>query len=375
MATDLGDRLVRWTKAGLIDEETAARIRQFEGEHAGAGRLRWPMLVALAFGAIMVATGILLFVSAHWDILSPHRRFTLVLMLVAIFHVVGATMAERFPAMSSTLHALGTVALGAGIFLAGQIFNLDEHWPGGIMLWALGPAVGMAMLGQAPQVALLAILAPAWLASEWFVATERAAFDGSRILASGVLLLALAYFTVPTRNTIDVRRRSLFWIGGVSLLPAAAFTALVASEVSRTPGTPHVTGTLRSLGWATAVALPTMLALLLRGKDAWPNLLAAAWVAALCNLRAVGGDAFLYAWWAIGATSLVAWGVRDAGRERINMGAAIFAATVIAFYFSEVMDKLGRSASLVGLGLLFLAGGWALERIRRRLISSVRGST
>ena len=59
----------------------------------------------------------------------------------------------------------------------------------------------------------------------------------------------------------------------------------------------------------------------------------------------------------------------------MNMGAAIFAATVIAFYFSEVMDKLERSVSLVGLGLLFLAGGWLLERVRRRLVQQTRGES
>ena len=70
----------------------------------------------------------------------------------------------------------------------------------------------------------------------------------------------------------------------------------------------------------------------------------------------------LYPWWVIGAVGLVAWGISEGRSERVNMGAALFAATVVAFYFSEVMDKLGRSASLIGLGLLFLAGGWALER-------------
>jgi hypothetical protein len=56
------------------------------------------------------------------------------------------------------------------------------------------------------------------------------------------------------------------------------------------------------------------------------------------------------------------------------MGAAFFAATVLTFYFSEVMDKLGRSASLVGLGVLFLAGGWGLERLRRQLVLKARGA-
>ena len=60
-------------------------------------------------------------------------------------------------------------------------------------------------------------------------------------------------------------------------------------------------------------------------------------------------------------------------RERINMGAAIFAGTVMAFYFSEVMDRLGRSASLIGLGALFLFGGWGIERARRHLLSQMQG--
>jgi hypothetical protein len=36
------------------------------------------------------------------------------------------------------------------------------------------------------------------------------------------------------------------------------------------------------------------------------------------------------------------------------------------------MDKLGRSASLVGLGLLFLLGGWLLEKTRRRLMERLQ---
>jgi len=56
------------------------------------------------------------------------------------------------------------------------------------------------------------------------------------------------------------------------------------------------------------------------------------------------------------------------------VGVLAFAITVIAFYFSSVMDKLGRSASLIGLGLLLIAGGWAMERTRRRLVARVAES-
>jgi len=37
-----------------------------------------------------------------------------------------------------------------------------------------------------------------------------------------------------------------------------------------------------------------------------------------------------------------------------------------------VMDKLGRSASLIGMGVLFLLGGWSLERLRRRLVGEMQ---
>jgi len=77
-------------------------------------------------------------------------------------------------------------------------------------------------------------------------------------------------------------------------------------------------------------------------------------------------------WCAIGAVGLSLWGIHDARPERINMGIAAFACTVFAFYFSSVMDKIGRSASLMGLGVLFLGGGWILERTRRRLMARIR---
>ena len=66
-------------------------------------------------------------------------------------------------------------------------------------------------------------------------------------------------------------------------------------------------------------------------------------------------------------------GIRETRAERINLGIVGFALTVLSFYFAKVMDKLERSGSLVLLGILFLAGGWALERTRRRLIRIARG--
>lgn len=52
----------------------------------------------------------LLFVAAHWDELSPSGRFSLVLLLVSVFHVAGALTASRFPVLAAALHGIGTIA-------------------------------------------------------------------------------------------------------------------------------------------------------------------------------------------------------------------------------------------------------------------------
>ena len=364
--------LTRWTGAGLLNEETTARIRAFELEHGNSNRLRWPIQIALLFGALAVGAGVLLFVSSHWENLSPQMRFALVTALVAVFHVGGAMTAERFPAMSSTLHAIGTMSLGAGIFLAGQIFNLDEHWPGGLMLWALGAAIAWVLLETWPQTALVALLAPAWLTAEWYLAMhERWSMSGYRVGAAGTFLLALAYFTAVRSEDADLRRRTLLYLGGILMIPTTL--SLVLGSDTRADTLYTLPAQVRIVGWTVALGLPLVVAVISRRAAAWPNILAMFWVLALFSLRPMAGEISVYAWWALGATALAAWGVSEARSERINMGAVIFAATVLTFYFSHVMDKLGRSASLIGLGLLLLAGGWAIERVRRRLVLKARG--
>lgn len=363
--------------AGLIDDAAAARIRAFEAQHAASTRLRWPIVVALAFGVVLLAGGVLLYVSAHWDAQSPAERFALVLALVAGFHVAGAFASDRFRGMGVALHAIGTIALGGGVFLAGQIFNLNEHWPGGVMLWAAGAAIAWAMLGQTPQMLLTSVLAPAWLASEWIAAMpDRLTTIGVRVPAAGIFLLALAYFTATRAGAETGTRRALMLLGGFALVPASVGLAVVTPFENTSLGSAEpLSFALRSTGWGVGLGLPLVVAGLLRGRDAWPNAIAVVWVLAsfLLHPARTSSTLPLYPWWALTSISLVAWGIRDGRSERVNMGAAMFGATVLAFYFSHVMDKLERSASLAGLGLLFLAGGWMLERARRRLVVHARG--
>src|SRR5260370_39878307 len=99
------------------------------------------------------------------------------------------------------------------------------------------------------------------------------------------------------------------------------------------------------------------------------NLAAASWVVGLNLAAEARMDVALYGWCALGAAGIVAWGVHELRAERINLGMAGFALTIVFFFFSSVMDKLGRSASLMALGILFVAGGWYWEKLRRKLVA------
>jgi len=377
IAPKLDSRLREWTAAGVLDAAAADRIRAFE-EARAEPRLRWPIILALAFGALLMGAGVLLFVAAHWDEMSPASRFALVLTMVAMFHVGGAFAAQRFDKLAIALHAIGTITLGAGIFLAGQIFNLEEHWPGGVMLWAVGAWLAWFLLRHWTQALLAALLTPAWLMGEWAVRTEHITYSFV-VWAVFNLIVALVYLSAARAGERDPVRRALTWAGGLLLLPSALTLAssLRAWEGFWWNAKPNAGVIL--LGLALAGALPLALAYWLRGRAAWMNAVATAWALLF------GSFAFTQRWesatgfiWnavgpylvaGAGCAGLIAWGIAEERRERINLGIAGFAITVLVFYFSEVMDKVGRSASLIGLGVLFLFGGWLLEKTRRRLVA------
>jgi hypothetical protein len=335
-------------------------------------------------GGLLVCAGILLFVAAHWEELSPSWRLTLVLLLVGLFPVAGALTAERFRALSLTFHVIGTICVGAGIYLAAQIFNLQEHWPNAILLWAIGALAGWILVQHWSQAVLVAILVPAWLVGEWEVRTDEYRL-GQFIVAAGLLLLALTYLSAVESQKDSKERVALAWLGGIGVIPFAVWAFVERSHNwgwwGNLAEAPHG---MRIAGWCVVIATPLLLALILRGKQSWINAVSAVWVLAIGTIHSSNsaghGSLWSFSWDSLGgyilaglgALGLVAWGFVEKRSERINLGIAGFALTVIIFYFSDVMDKLGRSASLIGMGVLFLLGGRSLERLRRQLVGEMR---
>jgi uncharacterized membrane protein len=370
MQIELESSLDRWTQAALLNSEQAANIRDFETARAPRRAARLPILIGVALGGVMLAAGVLLFVAAHWIDLSPFQRMALLFIAVGGSHLAGAFANDRFPAMSVTLHAVGTAALGGAIFLAGQVYNMQEHWPTGILLWAIGALAGWWLLRTWPQLAFSALLVPFWLIGEWVEATPRE-LESFPIVAAFCVLLALCYLSVRTPQ-MEARNpyvaRALGWIGGLGVLPSVLLLILWDWD-TRTRS--FVAGKLGITGWIAAFALPLAFAFLYRKVAAWMNVIAAVWVGVLSALTFQHAPLLIYAWCAVGSAGMIAWGIAEFRAERVNLGMAGFAITLLCFYFSSVMDKLGRSTSLIVLGVLFLAGAWYWEKLRRKLVARV----
>jgi uncharacterized membrane protein len=399
---DIESLLNRWQSAGALDAETAARIRAFEAESVAAGReegdqyrqpalagIKWQGLTALILGAILLACGVALFVSAHWDELDPFARFALVVAVVAVIHLAGTLTREKFHALSTALHAVGTLSIGAAIALVGQIFNLQEHWPSAILLWAIAALAGWALLRDQAQQTLALLLIPAWMVCE-IAFYSQGHIGGSVYMGRMLFTWAIFYLTFFLGSKHKVVRGILFAVAAIAALVGIA--AMLEGWVSFTSEQTFLPFSLRFWAWVAIAALPLIVAAFHGHKGLASISVGVAFAIVLpwClhtvtetyTYPGVGVHSYTYTEPNLAAHALVAafaaflcwWGVRLASQALVNLGIVGFAFAVGWFYFSDIYSALGRSLGLIGLGILFLAGGWALEKMRRRIVAGIDSS-
>ncbi|HEX4756361.1 MAG TPA: DUF2157 domain-containing protein [Terracidiphilus sp.] len=394
---DIESLLTRWRTAGVLDAEAEVRIRAFEQEQkkrselrdrgperqADVAGMRWQGIVALILGGILLTCGVALFVSAHWDELGPGARYAIVIAMVAVFHLGGGFTRDKFIGLSTTLHAVGTVATGAAIALVGQIFNIQEHWPAAVLMWALAALAGWMLLRDQAQQTLSLLLVPAWMISEMSFSMDR--HIGQDVFIGRALFTwAILYLTFFAGSERKVVQGILFAASSIAAVTGTVF--MLMGWVSWSSQQTFVPFSVRAWAWIAIAALPLVIAAFHGHKGLVPIALAVGYAIALpwcirvwTETNTFGTNHFTFtrsepnfaahAVVALFAVFICGWGVRVASRMLVNLGIVSFAVAVAWFYFSDIFSKVGRSLGLAGLGVLFLAGGWVLERTRRRLMA------
>jgi len=401
---DIESQLKRWQSAGILDADTAARIRAYEIERPSqaiaqrAGQsstsaaatstspagLKWLVVTGLTLGAILLACGVVLFVSAHWDQLGPGERYLLVIAMVAVFHIAGALTRSSFEGFSTALHAVGTISTGAAIALVGQIFNIQEHWPAAVLLWAVAAFAGWALLRDQAQQTLALLLLPAWIFSE--LAFRINGHIGELVYMGRLYFLwAILYLTFFAASRRKAVQGTLFAVSAIAAVTGIVF--MLSSWVSWNSEQSFIPFGTRVWSWIAIAAVPLLIAAFHGHKGLVPIAAAIAFVIALpwCyhttieSYNYVGGasgtltrtspNLLAHALVAAFAVFLCSWGVRLLSRALVNLGIVGFAAAVLWFYFSDIYNDHERALGLIGLGVLFLAGGWALEKMRRRILA------
>jgi uncharacterized membrane protein len=303
--------------------------------------------------------------------------------MVAVFHVGGAWARASYRGLSTALHAVGTVTVGAAIALVGQIFNIQDHWPAAILMWAVAAAVAWMLLRDEAQQTLTLLLFPQWILAELDFYSQ--GHTGQDVYLGRLLIVwAVLYLTAFVGSKHRITQGILFAVSAIAGIVGTVFVLEGWRSWTATPA--FLPLHVRVWGWVGIAALPLLFSLVKRRESLAPVAAAVAfgialpWCMRMTTMHNDFGNyhnTYTYAEPNLAAHAVVAamavfitwWGVRLASKGLVNLGMVWFAGAVGWFYFSDIFDKVGRSLGLIGLGVLFLAGGWALEMTRRRLMT------
>ena len=142
-------------ETGLITDEQRMRIvERFKLKEESSH-----FLVIITFiGAVLMASGIALLISAHWEEIPRGMKiaFSLALMLGA--HGFGWWLREvhgQYRKTGEALHFLGSCLFLVNIALIGQIYNIASRTPDAFLLWWIGIAALPWLLRSKAQHVLL----------------------------------------------------------------------------------------------------------------------------------------------------------------------------------------------------------------------------
>ena len=393
----LREEVEAWQRDGTITAKQAqavlARYPEYPPGH-GVSRRRQGLVTGLSIlGGILIGLGVITFFAANWDEISHEVKLASLIAGMLLSYGAGYALWQRSgpTAYAVSFVLLGCIIYGAGVHLIGQTYHVSVDHPNLSLFWFLGVAPIAYVIRSRPVMFLAIVLflvAVAFRQQDWL---EN--IDGWEApLAWTALYIALGAFLYAVGKA---KREFEGWesLGGLFqalglVTASAALYLLTFRDLFDSAG--GISGV--SLGYwvlafgasAVAIGVPAGLAWRRRRRGVHETadfaeagmilvVLAAAHVAVLVSVDWFPFYPIMFnVLFALSALGLMASGYLQDHKGRVNLSIGLIALYVITRYFEYSIDLLDSSLVFFGAGVILLAGGYLLDRGRRRMLAAMR---
>jgi uncharacterized membrane protein len=154
----LARQIDQWQSQGLLDQETADRLRlDVKTRHNGFGMGG----VLAVLGSLLLGAALILFIAANWDVIPRIWRVALILFIMWGGYLGGAWLQQRSEnklaaIFAPSLYLLSAITYGAGIALVGQMYHMSGDMTTAALAWGIGVLIAGVLL-RAPILTAAAL--------------------------------------------------------------------------------------------------------------------------------------------------------------------------------------------------------------------------
>lgn len=149
-----------WIAKGLVDEENKEAILASVG--AGS-QVRTLDVILAVFGVVLIGAGAMSFVAANWDAMGKLERLVVLFgSLWAAYAIAAWFINNSRGAIGQAFVLLGVILFGVNIHYVAQTYNIQAHYPDGLLLWGIGAILTAAVVPSRAALALALGLGGWW---------------------------------------------------------------------------------------------------------------------------------------------------------------------------------------------------------------------
>ena len=209
-------------EAGLISGEQAVAIAEFFHLNGGRG-WNWLVLSMSTLAGGLILGGIIMLISANWEAIPDVVKMSVAMLLLLGFWIAWARTRVAYPWISEGLGLVGGGMWLGCIALYGQIFQLQNPFAEGCMLFFLGVCAIPFVVRQRLLVVMVAVASAVLLGAlmdnrESWLSLQPWISDDSAVMACWVLLCLVWWLLGEHWRTSTGFCRSYAWIGIVAIL-------------------------------------------------------------------------------------------------------------------------------------------------------------